>query len=61
MLMNDILIRQINSSPEPLRSYIHILSIGVDADILLQNEQLRQENEEMKFVLSQQPHKEAKR
>ena len=46
-----LLIQQVNSAPEPLRSYIHALTVGIDADIILLNEQLRQENSEMKHII----------
>ena len=56
-LMNDIfekrdLIKQINNSSKKLKSYIMSLEAGLDTSIILHNEQLRQENEELKFIIS---------
>lgn len=45
------LLFQINNCPNPLKSYIHSLSIGPSADLILENEQLRQENQEMKLII----------
>lgn len=46
-----LLIFQINNSPKELRSYIMSLEAGIDSSIILHNEQLRQENKELKFVM----------
>ena len=47
------IIDQVNSSPKELRSFIHSLDVGIDSSIILHNEQLRQENKEMKFVFNE--------
>jgi len=47
-----ILINQINNAPKELESWVHTLEAGCDGSILFHNEQSRQENEELKFVLN---------
>lgn len=47
----ETIIKQVNASPKELRSYIMSLEAGIDASIILHNEQLRQENEELKYVI----------
>lgn len=46
-----MLIKQVNSSPPELRSYIHSLVCGLDASVILDNERLRQENKGLMFAI----------
>ena len=52
--MSKELIKQINKSPELLRTYITGLELGAGADIVWMNEKLRQENEAMKAHIDKQ-------
>ena len=45
------LISQINNSPIELKSYVHALEVGCDGSLIIYSEQLRQENQEMKFII----------
>ena len=46
------IINQVNASPEPLREYIHSLSVGPYAELLFELEALRNQNTELLFLLN---------
>jgi len=51
-----LLIKQINESPEPLRSYIHGLEVGCNADVIWQSEERRLQIKYLQEVTNERNH-----